>query len=520
MSGPPTEAVPPPGDGEDVLELIEDVDRQTHRRGLSYAVSSFMVNGVIGLVGAVITSRIYGVDVMGEYALVVAPWLILITLSSVAEQVALVRELAGLPAKSPRVTGLFLPVLGFSFLLTLVVGSIVMGVTVALFRGPTNQPQLVLPALGVVLAYLFFDNTSLNLDGVFSAFRAGRELFIGRTVQLAGFPVLAIALASVDKSVGMLTLATIGAMALSLLVRLVFARRYLAIRASGSAVREGIGDLPELLRFGAKVVPTQLVTGMADQASTWVLSALLPISAIGGWARSYNLANRLQEAGWRINEILYATLVQRHRDDDSAGFCDVLARTTRITGVVILLPASVAAGAAEGILQIFGPGFDEAAGAFAVLTFTVGVGVIAMGQGIALVAAGKPHLYSVVGVSRAVVGLALLVPFAVVGETVGAATALAVAMGVQMVLTAFFLVRRIGRASLPHVGPMIGLVIAAGIGFAGSRCADVLLDRLGGTVVALGVGSVAYAVVIWLGVLHPEERTIALEKVRSTLRRS
>ena len=180
----------------------QDHEGTTVRRGMGFAVASFGVNGVLGLVGVVITSRLYGVDVMGEYALVIAPWVMLIQLSSVAERVALVREIAGLPARSPRVTGMFIPVLGFSVVLTIVISIPVMLITAAIYRGPPDQPQLVLPALLVVIAYIVFDNTSGNLDGIFSAFRAGRDLFIGRLVQIASFPIFAVALVPVGEDGG------------------------------------------------------------------------------------------------------------------------------------------------------------------------------------------------------------------------------------------------------------------------------------------------------------------------------
>ncbi len=398
----------------------QDHEGTTVRRGMGFAVASFGVNGVLGLVGAVITSRLYGVDVMGEYALVIAPWVMLIQLSSVAERVALVREIAGLPARSPRVTGMFIPVLGFSVVLTTIISIPVMLITAALYRGPTNQPQLVLPALLVVIAYILFDNTSGNLDGIFSAFRAGRDLFIGRLVQIASFPVFAVALVPAGETVGSLTIATILAMFLSLLVRLVLVRVYLTLRASGSAIRQGLRDLPGLLKFGLKVVPGQLVGGFVAQTSTWVIGAVSPISVVGSWSRSFQLAQRMNEAGFRICEILYPTLVQRYREGDLEGFGRALARTIRMAAVLMFLIAAVVGGASDGVLAVFGEGFQEAAGAFAVLLFLFAIGTLAMAFGQGLLAVGKPHQLTAVAIARSVLALGLMVPGAIWGEALGA----------------------------------------------------------------------------------------------------
>src|SRR6185369_5872672 len=56
----------------------DDGGRPSVREGFSFAATSFAINAIVGTLSALITARLYGVKVIGEYALVTAPWLTLI----------------------------------------------------------------------------------------------------------------------------------------------------------------------------------------------------------------------------------------------------------------------------------------------------------------------------------------------------------------------------------------------------------------------------------------------------------
>ena len=81
--------------------------RPTFSEGVAFSVLSFGSIAVLSLVTAVVTARVYGIQVMGEFALAFAPTGIVWVLSSVREQPALVRALAPLAPRDPRATGLF-----------------------------------------------------------------------------------------------------------------------------------------------------------------------------------------------------------------------------------------------------------------------------------------------------------------------------------------------------------------------------------------------------------------------------
>ena len=95
-------------------------ERPSFTNAFGFGALSFVVSGVLALGSSILTARIYGITVIGEFALAYAPTGAVWFLSSVREQPALIRLLTPLPLRSPRVTGLFVPVFIFSTGLTLV----------------------------------------------------------------------------------------------------------------------------------------------------------------------------------------------------------------------------------------------------------------------------------------------------------------------------------------------------------------------------------------------------------------
>src|SRR6478672_7607754 len=122
-------------------------DRPSFTNAFGFGALSFLVSGVLALGSSIFTARIYGITVIGEFALAYAPTGAVWFLSSVREQPALIRLLAPLPLRSPRVTGLFIPVFMFSTGLTILAcGTAALG-TYLLFHGPIGHPELFLPAV-------------------------------------------------------------------------------------------------------------------------------------------------------------------------------------------------------------------------------------------------------------------------------------------------------------------------------------------------------------------------------------
>ena len=159
--------------------------RGTLSAGLSFGAASFLAGTVAGMFTSVFIARLYGVKVVGEFALVYAPVLAVWLLSTVREQPALQREVAVLPPRHPRVTGLFAAIFTFSSALTVAVTGIATAVVYFLFHGPIGHPDLFMPALASLVGYTILTNTCINFDSIFVAFRDGRNLFWLRIHQVA-----------------------------------------------------------------------------------------------------------------------------------------------------------------------------------------------------------------------------------------------------------------------------------------------------------------------------------------------
>src|SRR5882757_4396787 len=97
----------------------------SYRSGFLFGILSFLAVAVFGVVSTIATARIYGVRVIGEFALASAPVTALWVLSTAKEQAALIREITGLERRHPRVTELFAAVFTFSSGLTLLMATVV-----------------------------------------------------------------------------------------------------------------------------------------------------------------------------------------------------------------------------------------------------------------------------------------------------------------------------------------------------------------------------------------------------------
>lgn len=164
--------------------------RASFRRGFAFGSLSFVSTALLALVASVVTARLYGLHVVGEFALISVLPNAVMFLSTTQEQPALVRALASIEPRDPEVTGLAGAVFLFSFALTMVVSVVAAGVCYLVFQGPLNRPELFLPAIVSLAIYALFANTAWNADTVLTAFRAGRPLFWVRLHQGLVFSTL------------------------------------------------------------------------------------------------------------------------------------------------------------------------------------------------------------------------------------------------------------------------------------------------------------------------------------------
>jgi O-antigen/teichoic acid export membrane protein len=478
-----------------------EAKRASYRSGFLFGVLSFLAVTVTGVASMVLTSRLYGVRIIGQFALAWAPVGALMLLSTIKEQQALIKEITNLPPRHPRVTQLFAAVFSFSAALTTVASVIVAVACWFVFHGPLHAPELIWPAYANIAGYVLLMNTGWNIDSVFSAFVAGRQLFWVRLHEALSFLAIAMAVGLTWRSVWGLVIGTIGGWLTSLAHRMIAVRPFIRPRLSRAEYREGLRVLPELLRFGLKATPGQLAQGISQQGGIWALGTVASVAVVGAYSRAQTIPQRLQQSSMRITEVLYPTLVGRHTKGDGHGFDRALIDSIRYEAIGMLLIAAAIGGAARSVLAVFGPGFGRATTALALLILFPALASITVTQTQALWATNRPGLTSVIAVVRLAITLALLIALTPMIGITGPAIALLVGYLAVIVLSGLSLrpsLTRPLRATWPLRERAV-LLVAYGAGFAGAHIVERAVPSTGGMLLALTAGATAYVVIFLLG---------------------
>lgn len=414
---------------------------------------------------------------IGQFALVSAPAALIWFLSNAGEQVASIRLLVGLPRRHPRITGIFFVVFTFSLALTTVVGLLVLIGTYFLLNGPVDHPGLFGAAAVNTLGCIFVSNPAWNLETPFSAFMAGRELFWIRLVQPIVFLVVSVALSFSTPDVWALVIATIVSWAVSFVHRLFSIRPFVDLRPRRDEIREARKLLPEILSFGIRIVPGTLASGFAYEIGVWVLGATQSVTAVGGYNRAWSVIRRFIEVNWRIAEMLYPSLVHRRSDGDTVGFNTVSLDMMRYVLIGALLPAAVAGGGAESVMDVFGPGFAVASTALAILLLAPGLSLLQTIQETVLIATDRPGRGSIASLGQMIVTvvatLALTPWLGISGPAIALLAGYAVAIGYQSLV-----LRKTYRGATRSLFPwthVAGAVTAYVVAFVVSRvCSDAI----------------------------------------------
>ncbi len=395
-----------PGPGSDRRPTAK---RASYRSGFLFGTLNFFAVSGVGLVSTVITSHLYGVRIIGQFALVWAPVAALWVLSTAKEQQALIREITGLPPRHPRVTQLFAAVFTFSWSLTAVVSSLVAVVCWFVFRGPLHAPALVAPAIANIAGYAIVTNTGWNIDSIFSAFVAGRQLFLVRLHEVLSFVIIATVLGLFWRSVWAMVIAMIGGSLTSLIHRMIAVRPFVRAHLSWEEYRAGMRVLPEPAALRAEGHSGPGRAGH-QPAGRRVGPRHGGAGGCGGriQPRSDDPA-AAQGASMRITEVLYPTLVGRHTQGDGHGFDRALIDSIRYEVIGMLLIAAAIGGAAHSVLSIFGPGFGRAAPALALLSLFPALASVTVTQTQALWAIDRPGRTSVIAIVRMTITITLLV---------------------------------------------------------------------------------------------------------------
>ena len=496
----------------------------SYRSGFVFGILSFLSVAAFGVVSTILASRLYGVRIIGEFALVSAPVTALWVLSTAKEQAALIKEITGLPPRHPRVTQLFAAVFTFSSGLTLVMATLAAVASWLVFRGPLHSPELVYPAFVSLAGYAIVTNTGWNIDSIFSAFVAGRQLFWVRLHEIVSFIVIATAIGLAWRSIWGLVIATIGASLSSLVHRAIVVRPFVRMHLSRSEYRLGLRALPDLLRFGLKITPGFFAQGISQQAGVWAIGTVAPLGVVGAYSRAESIPQRFQQVNARIVEVLYPTLVGRRARGDGLGFDRALIDSIRYALMVMLLIAAACGGAAHAILTIFGPGFSRATPALALLLLYPVLTSIAATQTQALYAVNRPGTTSIVGLARLVVVIALTFVLTPKIGIIGPAIALLAGFIVDVIWRTVVL-RPFLSQPLRMTWPLrerFALVLAYAVGFAASKLVEHTVTS-GKLLMALVAGTMTYAcALVACGGVNSRDRQRlieAIEMARSWRRR-
>jgi O-antigen/teichoic acid export membrane protein len=276
-------------------------------------------------------------------------------------------------------------------------------------------------------------------------------------------------------------------------------------------------ELPEMLLFSIRIVGGRIASGINSQLDTWILGSVAKVVVVGAYSRASGIAVRLNDAGYRVNEILFPALVERFETNDERGFEKLLMDTLRLTALPIALVVGATGGAAEGILDIFGPGFERGAGALAILLLATGLTVMAMVFGSALLAVGKPGWSTILAVVRLATSVAIMYPLARLYGANGVAVAVLlgnvlISVGGTLMLRRVILTTAATRSLFKTIAvSMVVYGVAVGV----ARTIDAAVTGFLGTLLALVVGAVVAAPFLLLpGGITPEERASALGRVR------
>lgn len=459
---------------------------------MRFGVLSFGCAAVVGIAASICVARIYGIHVVGAYALALAPAGTLALVASVREQVALVRRLEGVDAAG-EARGLVAAMVFFSLATGIVLGAAVVGIAAAVFAGPAGRPDLIAAAAVLVASQVVLGATSGALDALLSARRDARALFRVRLWQELWYAALAVGCGLVSANVWTLIGAFVASRATGVLHRVALAAPHLGRPRVGD-VRSGLSGFSEVGGFGLRVAPGALADGIAASVGTWALGAAGSLSALGAYSRAWGLGHRFRELSARLCEALFPSLVSRRERGDRDGFQRALANALRLSAAGMLGVAAVGGGAAMGIMELFGPGFSAAGGALAVILLIPTLAGCSETLGHALCAVGRPTSVTVVAVARTGVAgagcVSLIGPLGILGPPVALVAAYAAG------LVALHLMVRPHATALLSPTFVLSLVVSYGVAFAAAHATDMVLSGVLGVAAALGAGVVAYGVTL------------------------
>jgi O-antigen/teichoic acid export membrane protein len=394
-----------------VTELDERSEQELYAHGLRYSAYDTASSLVLGLASAIITARVFGAEVIGAFALAALLTGSLHLVSNLREQGGLVRELTRHARSAPEPPALLWVTLALSAAITLVVLVPFAALSVWLLTDVFDRPELVLPFAVLAAGYLLLDNTSFNLDAPLVAYRDGRSLWFARMAMSVAMIAGALICAALgEERIGGLVACTVASSVAGLGVRTAAVRQLTGLRTGRRELAWARGQLRQIISFGVRAAPLNFTEAAIGYADTAILGANATLTTIGAYNRAYGLYQRAASLPVSLSRLYFPTMSALHHRGDRAAMARVHRLSTRYLALVLAPAATWLAASAPAVLAIFGPGFDAAATALAILAAVVVLDCWSRPAGGVLWAADRPGVVSLVygGVAALNVGLCLL----------------------------------------------------------------------------------------------------------------
>ena len=383
-------------------------EQERYARGLKYSAYDTLSAFVLGLASAIVTARVFGVEVIGAFALAAMLTGALHLVSNVREQGGLVRELTRYAPRAPEARALLWLVLGCSAVITVLVLLPFGALAVFLLSDVFDRPELVAPFAVLTAAYVLLDNTSFNLDAPLVAYRDAQAIWFARAAITVTMIAGALACAIADeRSLWALVAVTVAASVVGVTIRLVAVHRLTGLRTDRgqlAAVRE---RLRPIIWFGVRQTPLNYTEAAIEYTDTAILGATVPLTQIGAYNRAYTLYRRAGQIPVTLSRLYFPTLSALFHRGERDAMVRVYRLSTRYMTLLLLPVATWVAASAPAVLAVFGPGFDEGATALSILIFAVVLYGYQKTAGGLLAAADRPGVVSVVSVCTALLNVGL-----------------------------------------------------------------------------------------------------------------
>ena len=264
-------------------------------------------------------------------------------------------------------------------------------------------------------------------------------------------------------------------------------------------------------------MPGALADGAANECGTWLVASFSAIASVGAYSRAYLLDKQLMTVNLYTNEMLFPTLVERHAKGDGPGYARALVDSLRYSCVAMLLLGTAGAGAARGVMRVFGPGFEAGSSTLVILLLVPALSTVSQIQRFALYSIDRPWLASIAGFVRLAVTLVVGAVLTWKFGSIGAAAGLVIGFIVDVTFVTSIVVRHLATPMHQLWTPRewISLAAACGLGFISAR---LVYNLLGYPIGIVGAGAVGAGVFLAVLLLTGGLNTRDVERVRDVWR--